>query len=632
MTNIQIERLKNLPQRPKDTWQGGLVRTPAWITEERPKPYRPWIALWVSIQDGFIHGSAPVAPEEKNLAMAVDTLVDLACNEELAGYRPGHLQVNDSALAEHLEGLLAEAGISVEYRPKLLALDHVMEDMTTRLTGGEPRPSAMNVPGMTVERMRAFAEAARDFYLAAPWEYLTDEDLLRIETPATAPGLGWVTVLGAGGHVYGLGFFESARDWEVMRDLNDPEQYFSSRSAWSVDLGSITELAFGDADVWEDHDLPVAGERGYPFARCFGPGKRLRRASPRVLAFLEGLMRALAQTSEDEIDCGRWSKTVATHDGPVEFTLALPGLLDEQPVSPSTRRMPDPRVMEKATSEMQRFLDEHEFSSVEEANNLLLERFGGGNLDDLPSTASTPLEKAQDLIYEAIESGGRKAVQLARQALEICPDCADAYVLMAEHTSDVQKAHDLYAQGVAAGERALGPDCFEENAGHFWGLQSTRPYMRARLGLAMCLEDMGEWEEAVEHYQAMLRLNPNDNQGIRDLLMPCLLELERDADAAALWKQYEEEGSALWRYARALITFRQEGDTAKAGEHLKTALKTNRYVPKYLLDEEALPEALPGSYSIGDRDEAIFCSLALLDAWDTTPGAEEWLASHTKSH
>jgi hypothetical protein len=30
---------------------------------------------------------------------------------------------------------------------------------------------------------------------------------------------------------------------------------------------------------------------------------------------------------------------------------------------------------------------------------------------------------------------------------------------------------------VAAGERSLGPKAFEEDAGHFWGILETRPYM-----------------------------------------------------------------------------------------------------------------------------------------------------------
>ena len=70
----------------------------------------------------------------------------------------------------------------------------------------------------------------------------------------------------------------------------------------------------------------------------------------------------------------------------------------------------------------------------------------------------TPLSKAQDLMYQAFGSHDPKErVKLAKQALELSPDCADAYVLLAEHTKSRKEALDLFEKGVAAGERALGP-------------------------------------------------------------------------------------------------------------------------------------------------------------------------------
>lgn len=96
----------------------------------------------------------------------------------------------------------------------------------------------------------------------------------------------------------------------------------------------------------------------------------------------------------------------------------------------------------------------------------------------------------------------RKRVKLAEKALEVSEDCAYAYVLLAEETAeDVEEAKDLYEAGTRAGERALGEEAFAEDAGSFWGILETRPYMRVREGLAHCLWEMGRREEAIEHYQ-----------------------------------------------------------------------------------------------------------------------------------
>ena len=77
--------------------------------------------------------------------------------------------------------------------------------------------------------------------------------------------------------------------------------------------------------------------------------------------------------------------------------------------------------------------------------------------------AEDSLEAAQQIMHDAFgaDSPGRQ-VQLAKQALERSPDCADAYVLLAEHARSLDEALHFYEQGVAAGVRALGDDGFRQ--------------------------------------------------------------------------------------------------------------------------------------------------------------------------
>jgi tetratricopeptide (TPR) repeat protein len=277
---------------------------------------------------------------------------------------------------------------------------------------------------------------------------------------------------------------------------------------------------------------------------------------------------------------------------------------------------------------LHRLLGEQDFANVEEANRFvgqLLDK-SGGRMPSRP--ARTPVEEAQDLMYEAWDARGAQRVALARKALEISPDCADAYVLLAEETArSLEQARDLYAQGVAAGERALGEQMFKEDAGHFWGILETRPYMRARAGLAQCWWLLGEREAAAAHYQEMLRLNPNDNQGVRDVLANCLLELGRDVELGKLLKDYKEDGSATWLYTWALWAYRQEGDGPGSRRRLKEALKQNKHVPDYLLGRKRIPRELPELIGFGDEDEAIAYAASALVNWRQTSGALEWLAA-----
>jgi len=244
----------------------------------------------------------------------------------------------------------------------------------------------------------------------------------------------------------------------------------------------------------------------------------------------------------------------------------------------------------------------------------------------------TPSGKAQVLMDQAFKEPNQvRRIQLARQALTLCPDCADACVLLAEHASSRKEALGLYEKGVAAGERALGPEAFQRDAGHFWGILETRPYMRARLGLALALWTAGRREEAVQHLQDMLRLNPGDNQGVRYTLAGFLLFLDRDDDLACLLQLYPEEGSATWAYTRALLAFRQQGDTPETQKLLKEARKTNKHVPAYLLGEKFPPSEQPGYYSPGDESEALEYIGSFLVAWKDTLGAIPWLRDNAKA-
>jgi tetratricopeptide (TPR) repeat protein len=627
---IVIDRFKRLPRRSSDVWQGGLVRARTWVEEPDGRVYRPWAAVWVSRATGMM--SIQLAGDDRvaDAGLALQALADLGL--KFVRCRPARLEVAESALGAELAEALADPELSVSVRADLPDVDRVVREMEQRMSDTPPPPEALEAPGVTVERMRAFAEAARDFYEAAPWVHLSDADLIHVEAPAVASGLRHVTVLGAAGQTFGLGFFASPREFDALHETPDPEVLLGRTGKWTVLYGPIDEMPFGDGDLWDDHNLPAAGASAYPMAVWFGPDGKLRRPRAQELADVTAILRALARTSEAEIDGGRWSHDVPGHDGPVTVTLAIPTLLE--PLDAPSPRQPGPvdrRAMERVTAEVQRFTQSSLFETVEDANEALRQRFSGP-IDDLPSTATTPLEKAQDLVYRAFEARGRRRVQLARKALELSADCADAYVVLAEESHASEAACALYEQAVAAGERALGPDVFAQQAGRFWDLVQTRPYMRARLGLAQSLDDLGRSDEAIGHLRELLRLNPGDNQGVRYALLSALLLAGRDAESAALLDQFDDEPSSFWHYGRALIVFRREGDSRATRECLRTALRTNRHVPPYLTGDDEWEGPEPARYAPGSREEAVLCDIDLGEAWRATPDAIRWLRAQAPSH
>src|SRR4051812_21062629 len=220
--------------------------------------------------------------------------------------------------------------------------------------------------------------------------------------------------------------------------------------------------------------------------------------------------------------------------------------------------------------------------------------------------ADAALQEAQDLMYQAWETTGRQArIALAKRALRISPLCADAYVLLAEESArNVEEAKSLYARGVEAGELALGPKTFKEDVGLFWGLLETRPYMRARAGLAQALWSSGSRDEAIAHYRDLLRLNPGDNQGIRYVLAAALLEIGDDEALQELLKAYDQDGSPYWTYTKALLAFRATGASKKAKTLRTEAIEANAHVPAFLSGKKDLPKTTPEYITLGGENEA----------------------------
>ena len=236
--------------------------------------------------------------------------------------------------------------------------------------------------------------------------------------------------------------------------------------------------------------------------------------------------------------------------------------------------------------------------------------------------------KAQEVMYDAWKQTSRNArVALAHKALAISPLCADAYVLLAEEEAkSAAEALAYYRKGVEAGEQALGPKGFKQCAGHFWGFLETRPYMRARAGLAAALDALGEVDAAISHYQDMLRLNPGDNQGIRYVLASCLMK-RGDAEALKqLLERYDEDGSAPWLYTRALVAFQGHAAGDKHAEELaKRACRRNQHVPAVLVGAKEPKPSTNGYVTMGGKDEAAHYVREWGFAWLTTPGAVDWL-------
>lgn len=249
-----------------------------------------------------------------------------------------------------------------------------------------------------------------------------------------------------------------------------------------------------------------------------------------------------------------------------------------------------------------------------------------GTLDPV---AAQLRSQAQDLADQAEDTGNPiESIGLAIRALTLNPHCVDAFVHLGR--LNYGSTRDLAAhmkKAMAMGERALGgQQFFRENQGSFWRILQTRPYMRARAELAHQLTKAGRYEEAIRHYEDLLKLNPRDNQGLRFCVVGCYF-LVNDLDSVRKWLR-RNRGESRTLYSWTLVLERYlAAETDKALCVLQHARRANRFAERYLTRKKRLPKVRPVTYSLADESEAIMCAECIGEAWKQHREAIAWVTS-----
>ena len=618
-----------LSQR-QETWYLAVRELRVWITPPDEEPYRPYGALVVNLDQGIIQGfetyPSPPTPDQ-----VIETLFDAMRNQPSGvsqrPHRPKQIHFEDEILFKAMASALEEIGVLAVFQPTEEIADEILSDLAAHLMG-EPAniPGLLSQEDVTPEQVEALFDAAAQYYRAAPWVRLTNMQPLAIQVaPETTPR--YVVVLGNGGVEYGLALYKQWDDFMLQfGPMSHPLEMLPQEGAHSLLFSDITLVPFDDLDAIAEYGWEVVNEEGYPIPAVFTQDGEAKRPNRADLLWYEAAMRAILQfvtahlKSDDQGDYhpAKVKLTVSTHTGMKEVMVEYPA--GELPAESRPVNMLDWAELEDddADFDMSTGFDRRAMEGS-------LSKFGGG-FDD-------PREnQAQELMYVAWdEQNPAKRINLAHQAIAISPNCADAYVLLAEEEADtLGRALDFYQQGVKAGEQALGETFFAENEGYFWGILETRPYMRARAGLANTLWDLRKKDEALAHYREMLRLNPGDNQGIRYSLLILLLELNRKDEVDDLLDEYEDEWSSEWRYTRVLRIFQIEGDSISAREALEEAQEQNPHVPDYLTGATRIPKRMPEMISLGRESEAASYASSHLNFWRKTRGAVDWLKEQTQ--
>ena len=292
----------------------------------------------------------------------------------------------------------------------------------------------------------------------------------------------------------------------------------------------------------------------------------------------------------------------------------------------------DPRSFEKQFYQLDYLIADRNFTDNDELEKFVDEVFQ--NQDKWDEYAAqhkkSVEEEAQELCYDAFSvDEPEDRIKLARKALQLFPNCADAYVILAEEEASSEKEElKHYLKGVEVGRLALDPKYFENKDGNLWSVTKARPFLRALAGLASTNWALGNRQQGIDNAVELIELDSADHQGIRYLLLFHYIASDKINEAIRLLKKYPDESVYPWELCKAFLLFIRQGNSARAQKTLKSAIEMNPFIGAIIISNTA--DASLKKYLDQDdemvQESFLFMSL-FMEVFETHPdGAQGFLA------
>ena len=240
------------------------------------------------------------------------------------------------------------------------------------------------------------------------------------------------------------------------------------------------------------------------------------------------------------------------------------------------------------------------------------------------------VEDSYDELYMACEyldtGSPAKAKKTLNKVLASAPTHIDALhhlAIILDTEGNENEARELWSKGAGIGRNAL-PKKFKKGDKLEWGWLENRPFLRCLEGFGLALLAEDKTDEALSIFEEIISYNPNDNQGIREMLVELYLDKGCYDDVIKFCKRYLGDMLAGTSYGYPLALFKK-GQRKKADNELKKAIKDMSKVADELLKKKhRRPKTdMPGYISMGGWDQAYEYWEHFGDYWDEE--ALEWL-------
>ncbi len=220
------------------------------------------------------------------------------------------------------------------------------------------------------------------------------------------------------------------------------------------------------------------------------------------------------------------------------------------------------------------------------------------------------MHSVQQTLYDTFEStrSPSRAEKKLRFIIERYPCAFDAYDQLAyilHYLGDKRdETIELLSKGIERAQELFPSDFVLGQSSLPWGILENRPFLRMYKTLGIAFKGSGSIEKAREVFRHIVGMNPDDNQGVRELLCSCHFQLGDYGSVLELCSKYKDDGMPAITFGRALALFKT-GRVDEARRALRGAVKYGGNIAIEIMAKKhrKLRDRF-STYTVGSRREA----------------------------
>lgn len=241
-------------------------------------------------------------------------------------------------------------------------------------------------------------------------------------------------------------------------------------------------------------------------------------------------------------------------------------------------------------------------------------------------------KKYYDLMDEFVEFDNlsdKKYEKECQRLLAELPELFDVANSLTElylTKGEFKKAQVVFETVITTARSYIPTEFIPEVHQIIWAYVDNRPFLRLLESYAVFVEEYQGVAKAIPFYEELINFNPNDNQGIRQLLSTAYLKVNKLDKMLQLAHQFKDDFTPEVAMGKILALIKTK-EFNKAEKELKKVGKYQKHVIKELLKSKHSEPAnlMPDHVMVGGEDEAYYYWQSQGTLWQSTPGAIEFL-------